>query len=262
MTEDIKSLKTLTGEKSEETDAVDGLIISAVDCKNGRPMEWTELSKAYSRSCLPVERYEIATPGKIKRWEYLKPISKVITQMDNNEVGILIGANCMKASELMEISSRNGVPYAYRTKLGWSIVGPITTSRNDGSVKCHRIAAKDVPSGKIAPHHFVLDDEPKIEDVGIKEMLERMYYSDFCECNHLKVKTILGNIEDITREDRKFLDILEIGTKKDGAHYEVPLPFRNIGIQLSDNKNQAVKRMHHLKRRFIEDPQFFEEYKR
>ena len=65
--------------KNQKTDAVDGLIISAVDCKNGRPMEWTELSKAYSRRCLPVERYEIATPGKIKRWEYLKPISKVIT---------------------------------------------------------------------------------------------------------------------------------------------------------------------------------------
>ena len=49
-------------------------------------------------------------------------------------------------------------------------------------------------------------------------MLERMYYSDFRECNHLQVDTILGNIEDISREDRKFLDILETGTKKDGAH--------------------------------------------
>ena len=183
--------------------------------------------------------------------------------MDNIEVGMLIGANCMKALEPMEIiSSRNGGPYTYRTKLGWCIVGPITTSRNDSSVKCHRIAVKDVASGKIAPHHFVLDDEPKIEDVGIKEMLERMCYSDFCECNHLQMISILGNIEDISREDREFLDILETGTRKDGAHYEVPLPFRNIGIQLPNNRNQAVKRMHHLKRRFIKDPQFFEEYKR
>ena len=183
--------------------------------------------------------------------------------MDNIEVGMLIGANCMKALEPMEIiSSRNGGPYTYRTKLGWCIVGPITTSRNDSSVKCHRIAVKDVASGKIAPHHFVLDDEPKIEDVGIKEMLEQMYYSDFCECNNLQMKSILGNIEDISREGRKFFDILERGIKKDGAHYEAPLPFRNIGIQLPNNRNQAVKRMHHLKRRFIKDPQFFEEYKR
>ena len=63
-------------------------------------------------------------------------------------------------------------------------MGPITTSRNDSSLKCHRIAVKDVASGKIAPHHFLLDDEPKIKDITIKEMLERMYYSEFCECNH------------------------------------------------------------------------------
>ena len=37
---------------------------------------------------------------------------------------------------------------------------------------------------------------------------------------------------------------------------------RDTGIQLPDNRNQAVKRMHHLKRRFTKDPQFFEEYKR
>ena len=113
-------------------------------------------------------------------------------------------------------------------KLGWCIVGPITNSRTDGSVKCHRIAVKDVISGKIAPHHFVLDDKPKIEDVGIKDMLEQMYCSEFCDGNHLQVNSIIGNIEDISIEDRKFLDILETGTKKDRAHYEVPLPFRDM----------------------------------
>ena len=121
--------------------------------------------------------------------------------MDNIEVWMLIGANCMKALESMEIiSSRNGGPYAYRKKLWWCIVRPITTSRNDGSVKCHRIAVKNVASGKMAPHYFVLDDEPKIED--------------FCECNHLQVNSILGNIEDISREDWKFLDILDASKKK------------------------------------------------
>ena len=88
-----------------------------------------------------------------------------------------------------------------------------------------------------------------------------MYYSDFCECYHLQVNSILGNIEDIYREDRKFWGILETGTKKDGAHYGVPLPFRDTGVQLSDNRNQAVKRMHHLKRRFIKDPQFLKNLK-
>ena len=57
-----------------------------------------------------------------------------------------------------------------------------------------------------------------------------MYYSDFCECNHLHVNSIFGNIEDIFTEDRTFWGILETCTEKDGAHYEIPLPFKNTGI--------------------------------
>ena len=50
------SRKTLTGEKSADTEAVHALIISAVDCKMGILMKWIELSKAFSKNCLPVKR--------------------------------------------------------------------------------------------------------------------------------------------------------------------------------------------------------------
>ena len=62
------SLETLTGEKAEDTEAVDGLVILGVDSKKGRPMEWVELAKAYSKNCLPVEREEIVRPDKIEQW--------------------------------------------------------------------------------------------------------------------------------------------------------------------------------------------------
>ena len=55
---------------------------------------------------------------------------------------------------------------------------------------------------------------------------------------------------------------METGTKKEMAHYEVPLPFRDTSVQLFGNRKQAVKRMHHLRRRFIKDPKFFEENKK
>ena len=145
---------------------------------------------------------------------------------------MLISANCVKALEPMKIIySTNGGPNAYMAKLGWCIVGPIATSRSDGSVRCDWIAVKDFVSGKITPHCLVLDDKIKIEDADIREMLKQMYYfSNFCEGNHLQVNSILGKIENISRENRKVLDILETGTKKDEAHYEVPLPFRDIGV--------------------------------
>ena len=61
------------------------------------------IPNAYVRSFLPVEREEIATPKKINKWKYLNQITAEITQDDDIEVGILIGANCMKALEPVKI---------------------------------------------------------------------------------------------------------------------------------------------------------------
>ena len=71
---------------------------------------------------------------------------------------MLIGANCMKALEPVEIiAGQNGGPYAYKTKLGWCIFGPIVCNRNEEAFKCNRIAVKDSVTGKLLLHHFVKD---------------------------------------------------------------------------------------------------------
>ena len=116
------------------------------------------IPNAYVRSFLPVEREEIATPKKIKKWTYLNPITAQITQDDNSEVGMLIGANCMKALEPMEIiASQDGGPYAYKTNLGWCIVGPIVSNKSGEGLSCNRIAVTDAITGKLLSHHFVKD---------------------------------------------------------------------------------------------------------
>ena len=61
------SLQTLTGEKSEELAAVNGLIVSGISCGKGGPAECIEVPKAYLRSFVPGEREEIAKPKKIKK---------------------------------------------------------------------------------------------------------------------------------------------------------------------------------------------------
>ena len=40
-------------------------------------------------------------------------------------------------------------------------------------------------------------------------------------------------------EDVKFMKILEDGAKMVNKHYQIPLPFRNPNIQLSNNGYQA-----------------------
>ena len=87
---------------------------------------WIKLPKMYARAELSVDKEEISTPDKIKQWDYLKLITSDITQTDGIKVGLLIGANCMKALEpLKVISSVDGGPCTYQTRIGWCILGPI-----------------------------------------------------------------------------------------------------------------------------------------
>ena len=61
-------------------------------------------------------------------------------------------------------------------------------------------------------------------------MFERMFHNDFSKVKQLQLNGI-GNIEDISREEKKFLKILETGTKKNGNHYQVPLPFKDTDVK-------------------------------
>ena len=58
------------------------------------------------------------------------------------------------------------------------------------------------------------------------------------------------NLEQLLKSDKRFLEILDAGTRKNGNHYQVPLPFKQKGIKIPNNRSQAVKRMYQLKRRF------------
>ena len=151
-------MKTLNGERSESTIAIHRLQVAG--SKDGNT--WIKLPRIYTRKQLPVDKKEVATPEKIEEWDYLKAISSEITQTDDVEVGLLIGANCIKALEPLEvIASNNGGLYAYQTRLGWCIVGPISNMVGQDSVGCHRIAVRDAISSKTAEHQFAVEESMK-----------------------------------------------------------------------------------------------------
>ena len=54
----------------------------------------------------------------------------------------------------------------------------------------------------------------------MKEMFKRMFYNDFSEVKQLHLD-IIGNIEEIFREGKKFFKTLET-KKKNSNHYEMP----------------------------------------
>ena len=169
---------------------VDKLKAAGVNKMNN---DWISLPKVYSKKTLPVEKGEVATPEKVSKWKYLDSIKSEITQTDDIEIGMLIGANCMKALESLKIiPSKDDGPYANQTKLGWCIVGPIQNVGHQNSLKCNRVVMKDASSGKLSRHHFLIENASK--DMSIEQMFEQKFYSDFAE-KRSQIGKIDGNLE-------------------------------------------------------------------
>ena len=156
---------------------VDNLKVAGVNKMNN---DWISLSKVYSKKIFPVEKEEVAIPEKVSKWKYLDSIKLEITQTDDIEIGMLVGASCMKALELLKvILSKDGGPYPYQTKLGWCIVRPIQNVGHQNSLKCNRVAVKDASTGKASRHYFLIENAGK--DMNMEQMFEQMYYNDFNE---------------------------------------------------------------------------------
>ena len=99
-------------------------------------------------------RSEIATPAKLKQWQYLEKISSFLGENDNISVDLFIGADCVEVLQPLEvIPSQQDGPCAYRTILRWCVVKPIVDEKSD-AVSCNRIAVLQAESGSIAKHHF------------------------------------------------------------------------------------------------------------
>ena len=138
------TVKTLNGEISQMTTVFENLKVAG---SLGKP-KWIKLPRAYTKPKLPVDEHEIATPAKVKRWNYLEGIANEICRNTDISVRLLIGANCAEALEPKEvISSRESGPYAVKTILGWCVVGPIScSSKNEDKVSCNHVSVEEAGS--------------------------------------------------------------------------------------------------------------------
>ena len=146
----------------------------------GKP-KWIKLPRAFTKQELPVDEQEIATSGKVKKWNYLEGIANEICPNTDISVGLLIGTNCTEAVEPKEvISSRKSGPYAVKTILGWCVGGPIScTSESGDKVSCNRVSVEEAGSQNMGKHHFCIINE--VKDTGIKDMLNKILHADFAE---------------------------------------------------------------------------------
>ena len=143
------SLKTLHGERSENTGEISGIQVKGM---NG-DRSWLRLPRLYTRKDLRVDTEETATPEKITEWKYLKPIATDLVKSDEVWVELLIGANCVKALEKIHaIASEDGDTYAFRTRPG------MVYNKNNNNcyckcpISCHWVAVTNASTSPVAYH--------------------------------------------------------------------------------------------------------------
>lgn len=257
------TVETINGTTEKQTTALDGLLVR---CSSKHADSYStsivKMPTTFGFDGLIVTRDEIPTPTNLKHWDHLKkPCDQILEYDQAIPFGLMIGGNCPKALEPLEvIPSQDGGPYAYRTSLGWCVVGPMASSRSDTtSIQCHRTrvseksptwTAIDATTGISALHHFV--EKSHVKDRAIDKKLEDMYNLEFNEID--------SENKGPSKEDEKFMEIMASNVKKVNGHYQLPLPFKSDDVNLPDNRKQAEKRLHSVRRKMEKSTTYREEY--
>ncbi|KAK0130929.1 hypothetical protein N1851_034390 [Merluccius polli] len=195
-----------------------------------------DLPHVYTKDCIPVNRAHIPTCETARKWAHLNMLADEILPLQDCEVGLLIGYNCSRAlAPRQVILGEDEEPYAVRTDLGWSIVGPSSSYHDSPSTTslCHRVTVKE---------------QPPVTPADALRVLE----SDFKDSNE--------DGKTASQDDILFLNKLKQGIKTTcNGHYEMPLPFKERPY-LPNNKHCAVVRLNHLKRKLSKDERYKEQY--
>ena len=255
------TVKTMNGEVRNSPKVVDG--IEVAQASNGSEEKvWVQLPSTYTQEDLPVDSREIETAEKLKKWKCLDKLKPVMSLDDNQEVILLIGANSVRALEPREvISSQNGGHYAFKTLLGWCIVEPRINQTKAGNFGCNRVMLASVDTVKPGRHYFIVPT--KVRETSIQKMLKKIYEHDFVEpeSQYSVNNKINLNYDNLSKNDRRFLELMEREAVKIDGHYQLPLPLKDKELVLPNNRMAAIKSMQSLKKRFERDEPFYSQCK-
>ena len=191
--------------------------------------ESISLDKVWSVKNLPVSLANLPNESVSEKWPHLAGIS--FPQIGADQVTLLIGSDVPEAFWTLE-ERRGGKkePYAIRSPLGWTLMGPT------GEVG---IGTPQV--------HFQQTDV-------LGQQLEHMWKTDFSD-------SLSDNRCSMSVEDRQALQIMrETISKRDGK-YMLSLPWRHSPEHFPNNKAQASVRLRLLGRKLQKDEMLCEQYK-
>ncbi|XP_066302034.1 uncharacterized protein [Branchiostoma lanceolatum] len=230
-TESLKDQLKTSGRKTKltlntinDTKAVQSEVLDDLEVMNLTGENVIPIATAYTQERIPASKDNIISTEDLKAWPHLKDVD--VPKIDAN-IGLLIGNNVPKAVEPWQvINSIDGGPYAIRTVLGWSVNGPLRGA----------------------------SDDKNVNRITLEQQLTEYFNNDFSETREDK--------KEMSVEDKRFMNIVSKGTNKNNGHYQVPLPFKNGRPKLPNNKQVALQRAQHLKRKMMRNESFQQEYTR
>ena len=101
-------MRTLIGPQKQSSYLLVGLYVLKLVLGPSEEVKWVRFPSTFTRKEIPVDQSEIATPAKLKQRKYLDRISGEIGGNESLTVDLLIGANCLKALEPLEVIPSQG----------------------------------------------------------------------------------------------------------------------------------------------------------
>ena len=130
-------------------------------------------------------------------------------------------------------------------------MGPIIDMVSKKFIDCHHVVI-DVMSSNISSHHFVIEEPMK--ELSLEEMFQTMHNNDFNDTSTTKLNNgVIKDVEEVSSEDRQFLQTVEEKTIMASELCVVPLPFLNENLEMTKNR-KAMKRLMY---KFQEKPIIF-----
>ncbi|XP_078619097.1 uncharacterized protein LOC144886352 [Branchiostoma floridae x Branchiostoma japonicum] len=229
-TEALKDQLKTSGRKTKltlntinDTKAVHSEVLHDLEVMDLKGENTIPIATAYTQGKIPASKENIVSTKDLKAWPHLKEVD---VPKINADIGLLIGNNVPKAVEPWQvINSQGDGPYAVRSLLGWSVNGPLKGAS---------------------------DDKATVNRISLDQQLTEYFNGDFNETKEDK--------KEMSVEDQRFMKIVSEGTRKEDGHYQIPLPFKRGPPELPNNKQVALQRANHLKKRMTKDERIPEKH--
>ena len=189
------------------------------------------LGQVYTRDSLPIDPRNRITTNEAARWSHLKGL--LLHHAPADEVMLLIGQDYPDALvPLATVPGGKGEPYAIKTRLGWTVNGPVNASETRGEQQA-----------------FFTQGE-RYEQLD--RQLERFW--------KLESSGLYDDDRAMSVQDRLVTARWEKAATYGDGHFTLPIPFRHEELRLPDNRRMAELRLGSLRRKLEKNPGLSEKY--